>query len=225
MRSPPSRNLLTALGARFDGAALRVTLPGQPERAVRAPTAAQVALWAPIHAWCFLGAGNGSSPLLHPTQAPQVDQRFSVAVWRAATDAEQDVVDAFSRHLDGSHQLLAAGGAWAGLLLRVRVKACDVAWWRHRQESDPWDCGYVPDEPAVHRALRHFQPRRATLMVAQDWPAEALAEAVAQMAQCAWRFQHPVRWLVVERRHSNISERLQMAGVPVQALQPRAAEA
>ncbi|MDP3810477.1 MAG: hypothetical protein Q8Q78_05690 [Hydrogenophaga sp.] len=216
----PTRRLLAMLRARFDGAALRVTLPGQPDQAARAPTATQAAQWAPLQAWCFLGAGDGSSPLFQPTQAPQVEQRFAVAVWSAADSAQHDVIEAFSRHLDGSHQLLAAGGAWAGLLLRLRVKAGDVAWWRSRRPTDPWDCGYALDEPAARAALARFEPRRATLVVAVDWPEAALMDAVLAMARSSPRFAHPVRWLVVQRAPGDIAERLRSAGLLAQRLQP-----
>ncbi len=215
---PPRRRLLATLRARFDGAALRVALPGQPNQAACAPTAAQTAQWAPLQAWCFLGAGDGSSPLLQPSRAPRVEQRFSVAVWPAAANsARRDVIEAFSRHLDGSHQLLAAGGDWAGLLLRLRVKAGDVAWWRRRRPTDPWDCGYALNEPAARAALARFEPRRATLVVAVDWPEDALIDAITGMARSSPRFAHPVRWLVVQPDPSDITERLRSAGLRVES--------
>lgn len=220
----PSRRLLATLRARFDGAALSVTPPGHADRAVHPPTDSQAAQWAPLHAWCFLGAGDGRSPLLQPTRAPQVDQRFSVAVWCAGGDPQGEVIEAFSRHLDGSHRLLAAGGAWAGLWLRLCVKACDGAWWRRRRVTDPWDCGHALDEPAARAALSQFQPRRATLVVAVDWPEQALVDAITEMARSSHRFAHPVRWLVVQRVRSDIAARLSLTGLSVQRLQPPAAD-
>ncbi len=225
MAEAQRRRLLATLRARFDGAALRVTLPGQPARPVALPTAAQTAQWAPLQTWCFEGAGDGRSPLLRPTQAPQVDQRFSVAVWPASAPAELDPIEAFSRHLDGSHQLLAAGGALAGLLLRLRVKACDVAWWRARRMSDPWDCGYALNGAEARAALARFEPRRATLVVAVDWPQAELVDAVTAMQRSSQRFAHPVRWLVVQSDPGPITERLRSAALPVTVLQPRAAAA
>lgn len=153
-----------------------------------------------------------------------MDQRFSVAVWSAAGNPQVAVIEAFSRHLDGSHRLLAAGGAWAGLWLRLRVKACDVAWWRHRRPADPWDCGYALNEPAARAALARFQPRRATLVVAVDWPEQALVDAVTAMARSSRRFAHPVRWLVVQRVRSDIAARLSLTGLEVQRLQPPATD-
>lgn len=219
------RRLLATLRARFDGAALQVALPGQPANAVRKPSATQLAQWAPLQAWSFEGAGTGSSPLLRPTQAPQVELPFSAAVWPADDPTALDLIDAFSRHLDGSHQLLAAGGALAELRLRLRVKARDVMWWRRRQASDPWDCGYALNEPEARAALARFEPRRATLVVAVGWPQETLVETLAAMQSSSLRFAHPVRCLVVQTGPGSITERLRSAGVPATVLQPRAAEA
>lgn len=221
----PRRRLLATLRARFDGAALSVGLPGHPVRPLALPTAAQAAQWAPLQTWCFEGAGNGRSPLLRPTQPPQVAQAFSVAVWPAVDPAALALIEAFSRHLDGSHQLLEAGSSLSGLLLRLRVKVCDVAWWRSRQTSDPWDCGYALNEPKARAALARFEPRRATLVVAVDWPADALVDTLAGMQGSSSRFLHPVRWLVVQRDPGPITERLRAAALPVTVLQPRAADA
>ncbi len=225
MAEAPPRRLLATLRARFDGAALRVALPDRPVLPLAMPTAAQAARWAPLESWCFDGAGTGRSPRLRPSPAPQVAQRFSIAVWPAEDPHDLDLIEAFSRHLDGSHQLLAAGGALAGLLLRLRVKLCDVAWWRSRRASDPWDCGYALNEPPARWALARFEPRRATLVVAVGWPPEALVETLAAMPSQSLRFAHPVRWLVVPTSPDTITERLRSAGLPVRPLQPRAAAA
>jgi hypothetical protein len=220
----PPRRLLATLRARFDGAALRVALPGQPTPPTTLPTATQATQWTGLQAWCFEGAGNGRSPLLRPTQAPQVDHRFSVAVWPADDPAARALIEAFSRHLDGGHQLLAAGSALAGLLLRLRVKVCDVAWWRSRQASDPWDCGYALNQSEARAALARFAPRRATLVVAVDWPRDALVDAVTAMHRSSQRFAHPVRWLVVHSDPGPVIERLRSTALPVTVLQPRAAD-
>jgi hypothetical protein len=219
----PRRRLLATLRARFDGAALRVALPGQRGMAANRPTATQTGQWAPLQAWCFEGAGDGSSPLLRPTQAPRVDQRFSVAVWQPVDLSGLVLIEAFSRHLDGSHQLLAAGGAVAALWLRLRVKVCDVAWWRQRRVSDPWDCGYALNEPEARAALARFMPRRATLVVALDWPQDTLVDTLMVLQTSAARFEHPVRWLVVQSDDAPITGRLRSAGLRVSARQPRAA--
>ena len=93
MAEHPRRRLLATLRARFDGAALSVSLPGHPAPPLALPTAAQ---WAGLQAWCFEGAGNGHSPLLRPRQAPQVDHRLSVAVWPADDPAALALIESGS---------------------------------------------------------------------------------------------------------------------------------
>lgn len=169
-----------SLAARFDGAVLRVE-PAQAIEASRAPApATRQAVEAALQAWCFSGA------------------RFAVATLVQGPPAERAaLVEAFSRRLDGSDQLAAAGGALAGLLLRLRVKGQDAMWWRTRQPSDPWDAGYLAGEPAAWRA---FRPRRATLVVAEPGPdGAALAEAVQILAAHSGGFHQPVRLLVLGR--------------------------
>ncbi len=189
---------------------MSVALPGQASPPLQTPTAAQRSLWTPLQTWC---TGEDAGPPL------------SVAVWTAEPGSPEDaVIEPFSRHLDGSHQLHAAGGAVAGLLLRLRVKACDVAWWRTRRATDPWDSGYVLDQPAVREALAQFNPRRATLMVALDWTEPALIEVLGPLARSSVHFQHPVRWLVVQRSAGHFPERLRALGLEVQRLQPPLAD-
>lgn len=169
-----------ALAARFDGAVLRVE-PAQAVEASRAPTAAtRQAVEAALQAWCFSGGG------------------FTVATLVQGPPAERaGLVEAFSRRLDGSDQLAAAGGALAGLWLRLRVKGQDAMWWRARQPSDPWDAGYLTGDPSAWRA---FRPRRATLVVAEPGlDGAALAEAVQILASNSSRFHQPVRLLVLGR--------------------------
>jgi hypothetical protein len=203
--------LLATLLARFDGAALRVAPPGRASAPLCAPTAEQQARWAPLQRWCMSGADGGRDP----------QTRLSVAVWTAEPGSPQEaLVEAFSRHLDGSHQLLTAGGALAGLLLRLRVKACDVAWWRSRRASDPWDCGYVVDEPAVREALARFSPRRATLMVAHGWSPADLDDVLAQLARSSPQWAHPVRWLLVQGRSESLARQPHLGGLPLTRIQP-----
>jgi hypothetical protein len=169
-----------ALAARFDGTVLRV----EPARAIEASRASAAAtrqaVEAALQAWCFTG------------------ERFALATLAQGPSAERaGLVEALARRLDGSEQLAAAGGALAGLLLRLRVKGQDAMWWRQRQPSDPWDAGYLIGEP---QALRAFRPRRATLMVAEpDLDGAALSEAVQTLAANSAGFHQPVRLLVLGR--------------------------
>lgn len=186
-----------SLVARYDGEVMRVEPPTAPARAAGSWSDAQQATWTRLHAWCFAGAGDGRSPFWQPWVLPRVEQRFSATALAGGSDDEAQLVEAFSRHLDGSDQLAAAGGAVAGLLLRLRVKRNDALWWRARQPSDPWDCGYLIGETA---ALHRFQPRRATLMVAdQSLPDAALREALQVLQARSAGFHHPVRLLVLGR--------------------------
>ena len=186
-----------SLMARFDGAVMRV----EPPRAVGPVAvplgAAQQATWARLLAWCFAGAGDGRSPFWQPGARPRVEQRFTVATLAEGPDAERaPLVEAFSRHLDGSDQLAAAGGRLAGLLLRLRVKCNDALWWRGRRPADPWDGGYLIGAP---QALQRFRPRRATLMVADGLGDAVLREALHTLQTNSADFHHPVRLLVVGR--------------------------
>ncbi len=171
---------LGTLLARFDGTVLRV----EPAQAVALSSATSVAtrqaVEAELQAWCCTGA------------------RFAVATLEQGPPAERaGLVEAFSRRLDGSDQLAAAGGALAGLWLRLRVKCQDAMWWRTRQPSDPWDAGYLIGNPAAWQA---FRPRRATLVVAEPGlDAAALGEAVRILAANGAGFHQPVRLLVLGR--------------------------
>jgi hypothetical protein len=188
-----------SLLARFDGTVMRAEAARAIGPATVPLSAAHQAIWTRLLAWCFAGAGagDGRSPFWRPWEVPRVEQRFTVATLAAGPDAERaQLVAAFCRHLDGSDQLAAAGGAWAGLLLRLRVKCHDALWWRARQPSDPWDGGYLIGEP---HALQRFRPRRATLMVAHGLGDEALREALHILRTHSAGFHHPVRLLVVGR--------------------------
>lgn len=198
--TPPARPAgawLGSLRARFDGAVLRAPPPHRPGATARPLSAAQHAVWTRLHAWCFAGAGDGRSPFWRPAVLPRVEQRLAVGRLGPGPEAErQQLVQAFSRHLDGSDQLAAAGGRLAGLWLRLRVKRDDALWWRARRPSDPWDAGQLTGE--LH-ALQRFQPRRATLMVADGLGDAVLREALQVLQVNSAGYRHPVRLLVVDR--------------------------
>lgn len=196
---------LRSLRARYDNAALQVAPPDPaasrvPGSQAISPSFSQRARPA-LEAWCFAGAGDGGSPLWNPWALPRVPTRFAVAVLTGASgapDAELPALaEAFSRHIDGSDQLAALTGAAARIALRLRVKWQDARWWRARQPTDPWDSGYLPDGEAALQALEAFCPRRATLLVALNLPAAALAPRIALLARRSAGFAHPVRLLVV----------------------------
>lgn len=184
-----------ALGARFDGAALRPPPPGAP--AAMAPAKDHAAL----QAWCLEAAGDGRSPWWRPWAWPQVPHRFTVALWTPdAPTASAQQLESFARHLDGSDQLARAGRA-AGLWLRLRVKLHDAWAWRARRPSDPWDVGWLIGDA---QAWQRFLPRRATLIVLDEALSEAaLREAVLTLQARSAAYRHPVRLLIVGRGSSD----------------------
>jgi hypothetical protein len=173
--------------ARFDRAALRVEPPaGYRPAPLRAE---QLGAWQWLEAWCFEGAGDGRSPPPQP---------WSVAELSGPPGAGRShLAEAFSRHLDGDLRLQALPGGWPRLRLRLAVKLAESLPGRRRQRSDPWDCGYLVDEPAALQALQRFQPRRATLMVADELPVAALAACIDALAPRQGGFGQPVRLLVI----------------------------
>lgn len=218
----PAHRVGPALIARYDGDVMRVEAPAsttalppqstEPRATDPATAAPQTpapgdsrseADWRRLQAWCFAGAGTGRSPLWRPWVAPEVEQHFAVGSFAVGSTAGEigtdraDLIERFSRHLDGSTQLDTAGGSLARLLLRLRVKRNDCIWWRERQTTDPWDCGYLAPQPATAQHLRHFRPRRATLFIAHQLPENDLAACISTLKASCHDFHHPVRLLVL----------------------------
>ncbi len=198
----PAWRVGPALIARYDDGALRVApastnANGETSRCDF--SAHEKAILVQLLQWCFDGAGNGRSPLWRPWAMPHVGRRLSIAVLVGDTvGGASQLAEALSREIDGSNQLAQAGGAWSRLCLRLRVKWNDCLWWRARELADPWDSGYLVDDPPALRRLQAFFPRRPTLMVAVAMPADALLDRIAVLsARCA-AFQHPIRLLVVD---------------------------
>jgi len=173
--------------ARFDREALHVTPPaGYRHCPLRAE---QQAAWAWLDNWCFDGAGDGRTPPPLP---------FSQAVLAGPPGSGRShLAEAFSRHLDGDQRLQALPAGWSRLRLRLAAKLAESLPGRRRQRSDPWDCGYLADSASALRALRRFQPRRATLMVADELPGPTLAACIDALAQRRDGFRQPVRLLVI----------------------------
>ncbi|MDP2264792.1 MAG: hypothetical protein Q8K24_16745 [Hydrogenophaga sp.] len=194
------RHVLPTLLARFNGAALRLAPPPGTALPTAGPLdAGQRTAWEALASWCHAGTGDGRRPWWRPGALPRVDQRLTVALLQGGSNERHlALAEAFSRELDGSHLLSTAGGRWAGLWLRLRVKRDDVQWWRTRQPADPWDCGYLAGDPAGREALRHFRPRRATLVVAAGLPPEVVREALLWLGAHQHGFAHPVRLLWLE---------------------------
>jgi hypothetical protein len=192
--------VLPVLMARYDRHAMQLEPPDGPlPSPPRSLTPGERATQEQLKRWCREGVGTGKCPVWPPWGLPDVPQRLSVAMLLSSgSSAQRSLVECFSRELDGSLELAHVGGAWAGLFLRLRVKRDDAMWWRTRQTSDPWDCGYLVNNPAARQALRRFRPRRATLLVAAgDWPAQALRQDIEALHARRAQFHHPVRVLLM----------------------------
>lgn len=194
-----ARRVVPVLVSRYDSVVLRVEPPAAVAVGLQNASVTQERCGVvELTAWCLASTDTRAGHFWRPGAATMHDEiPLAVAVWRGghlAVAAQQ--IEDFSRHLDGSDRLTAARGALGGLVLRIQVKCQDAMWWRARQPGDPWDCGYWVCEPAVQQALHRFRPRRATLMVAHAWPADALAKALETLSTQSAGFQHPVRVLV-----------------------------
>ncbi|WP_372657659.1 hypothetical protein [Hydrogenophaga sp.] len=210
---PMARRVGPVLIARYDAAVMRPppsTAPGLAELSHPGVSAA----WERLRAWSLEGAGPACSPFWRPGLAPRVAQKFSVAVLTGGDRADRlALVAALCRQLDGSEQLDAAGSRWAGLGLRLRVKRDDLAWWRRRRDTDPWDCGHLLPGASALQALAVFRARRATLLVAEGLPNDALARCLNVLAAHASTSHHAVRLLVVADGVAEMPEAVPVAVV------------
>ncbi len=178
---------LAALGAGFDGEALRppAAMPGERSRlAAQALTARALTLW------CHQGA------------VPRLQVRLTVGALRGASGADALALaawaDAFARQIDGGSRLDAMPTRAAGLAWRLKAKFNDARPWRARHADDPWDAGWALSAPPALRRLQFdWMPRRATLVLADAADHVALRLALAALWQRHQDFRHPVRWLWV----------------------------
>jgi hypothetical protein len=143
--------------------------------------------------------GKGRSPRLRPWVMPHVEERFSIAVLTGVDGPEKShMAEAFSREIDGSNRLAAAPNGRARRLIRLQTKLNDCLWWRARQTDDPWDSGYLVEDPAARLRLKTFRPRRATFLVADQLSAPSLTQCIDDLMAHRAEFRHPVRLLVVD---------------------------
>jgi hypothetical protein len=162
--------------ARYDLAALR------PPDAAGRPAPTEQAAFDALRRWCLA--------------APQ--QRLAVATLDDTDPAAASRLAAqVALERDGSWQLEACGGLAARLQLRVLTQLRDVTGWGVRRDSHPWDSGTLRDTPAGLQALTRFEPRRATLIVAERTAPSTLQAALHSLVQRSGGFHHPVRVLVL----------------------------
>ena len=172
--------LRSALGARFDTAALCPPAPGLP-LGPRPPC------WPALQTWCL--------DALHAAAGPQ---RWHVATLEGADAARLlAAAQALCLQLDGSLLLQACAHAPARLALRLRVELQDAMAWRRPQVDDVWDSGWAVDTPAGRQALAGFEPRRPTLIVLQAPPTAALLDSLRVLAASSADWLHPVCLLVL----------------------------
>ena len=170
---------LSRLGAGFDTRVLRPPAVAANESARLQD---QPASAAALLAWCQ-GGGPGLAVAVLQGSGPAPN----LAAW----------ADALARHLDGGTRLDALGRS-AGLAWRLRIKLGEAWPGRVRQPGDPWDAGWAL---ASGGALAHWQsgwqPRRPTLVLAEAGQADALAPALAALAQRLAGSALALRWLWV----------------------------
>lgn len=162
--------------ARFDSVLLRPpALPDDDGQALAAAT--HQAPGPALLDWCHAGPAFASAELAGPG-APALAQALAL-------------------HLDGSLRLQACPGGAGRLALRLRVKCDDLmlALGRAPRRSDCWDSGWLVGDAAAAARLPLWQPRRATLVLAQH--RDAAARAGVQAALGARHLRRPVRLLWV----------------------------
>ena len=173
---------LKQLGARYDLAAL---VPPEPAYATQAAAAQGRPAWRALRAWCLAG----SSPL---------QARLAVAVLEGGdADAAHTLAQALCLERDGSLQMLACRGTTGRLALRLKTKLNDLNPWHERQPGDAWDAGFLPGTAAGLEALARFEPRRATLLVAQGLSTPALRATCALLQSRQRDYGHALRLLLV----------------------------
>lgn len=194
------RRIAPRLMARFDLGTLRAPLQSQPQppHGTDPGRFQETRIHRELWAWCFAGAGSGASPALLPWVKPEVIAPLSIAVTSGFENSHPlPLVESLALQLDGSIQLMRMGSRAARLAFRLQIKLLECAWWRARQEGDPWDCGWLIDQAQAPERLRRFKPRRATLIVADRLVHAALAPCVCALVEASAGFEHPVRLLVL----------------------------
>ena len=205
---------LRALGARFDAQAL---LPPAAVAGAATLLLQHTTLHAQLQAWCWQGAGPGNAAWWQPGVQAAVGQRLAVAALCGPGAADlAGWANAFARQLDGSTRLDNLPGKWSGLQLRLATKLQDAQWWRPRQPTDPWDAGWaINTPPALQQLQQRFQPRRATLILADAQAAHTLQPGLAALALRCADFGHPVRWLWL----GDVGDGCVMPGLPLALFQ------
>jgi hypothetical protein len=191
-----------ALIARYDDEALRPTPPANLGLQWAGPLGAvQERVWAELEAWCRAGMGEGHTSLWRPWALPDVAERLSLALMVGENGGgKSHLAEAFARSLDRQQELAALAAASKGKAWRAQLttKWNGLWWWRKRHPRQPWDCGYLVEDPAARLRLAQFRPRRPTLIIADELRDESLDSAFQALSAARADFRHPVRLLFVD---------------------------
>jgi hypothetical protein len=201
------------LSARFDRRVLVVTAPGLALNTPQAAPALDLA--APTERWCTQGLGHGALPWWAPLRRPVVDLPVAFATLQTKPNHPMPAwIQTLADRLDGTEVLAALPSPQHKFWYRLQVKWCDVRWWRPRQPTDPWDCGYLQPQ-ATLADVAAFRPRRATLVVVLGLPPQPLMDLVRTIQTESTAYRQPVRLLLTDAHAHNT---LAQAGVPHQVL-------
>ncbi|MDO9439179.1 hypothetical protein [Hydrogenophaga sp.] len=196
------RHVAPVLVASYDEEALRPTPPiGMGLQWAGPLGATQQAAWAELSAWCSSGIGEGHTPFWRPWMLPDVAERFSLCVMVGENGGgKSHLAESFARSLDHHDALaaFAAGSRSKAWRFKLLVKWRELWWWQKRHPRQPWDCGYLVEDPAALVQLSHFRPRRPTLMIADELSGHSLEEALRALIAARVDYRHPVRLLVID---------------------------
>ncbi len=187
--------MLSTFLARYDAQLLRP--PAAPTGPAPLPPPEQ-ALQQRLLAWCRQGSGDGRGCLPEPLSAAQL-------TGVPGNGQPCALVEDLALRLDGSFDLLAAGGPWRQRLFRLRVKWDECRPWRPRAADAPWDSGYLIAGADLPERLARFQPRRPTLMVAQALGDAGLQAAMRGLGARRAALAQPVRLLVLGAGHGPLA--------------------
>ncbi len=166
--------------ARYDGAALC------PPAAVGPVPESAEPLLDGLRLWCLDPPAAGSVLAIATLQGEDAAGLSHLATWLCL-------------ERDGSLQLEACSSTTARWRLRLGTKLREALWWRQRQPQDPWDSGHLRDGNPGLQALARFEPRRATLIVAEHLAPATLQLAIRHLEERARLQTLPLRLLVVGR--------------------------
>ena len=122
----------------------------------------------------------------------------------AAQPAQRAQQQAWLNHhllaLDGTLHMQALGGPWRQRLHRLALKAREFSADLDGAHAParPWDCGFLNTGAGATAAAQAFEPRRPTLIVAWQLPADLQAPLLTALQARSSVYPLPVRLWVLE---------------------------